>query len=254
MLWQLKKAARVVFFALTVPLAVHCQTFSTGQVPPFFSETRILFDSQIGDLADLGFDSPYVAAGLDAEIPLGPSARDSAVIGGGHRFEYQPSFSMSPTSKAFALSRHGLIIKNGGIAWIRHRFGVTGVEEYTAYWSGGVHKAAWEPGAGAVIRDAWRARPGRLYVTYYFPTGCQWATPSNPCLIQSPRTRGVEAMQEFRVASFLRVGSEVAVVRYDDQSNENEPSIARTHHTVPYGVLHVDFEWSRVGSSPRAAY
>jgi hypothetical protein len=250
----MKRGLALTLLALTIPACLHAQALAHGWTPTF-SEPRILFDAQLGDYQGLGFGPPRIGWALDGELPLGPAMTDSRIQKGARRFEYQPSVVFSRDTRAFAYSGHDLNVRNEGIVWINHRVGAEGGLEYAVYWDKlglgttnpatfyTLHKSDWVPRAGAVFRDGLLGRPGRLYVDYLFPTGCQWATPSNPCFIQSTRTHGVDAMQEFRLKSFLRIGGEFAVVRYDDPSNQNEPTIPRVGHTTAYGAVHFKFEW-----------
>lgn len=264
-----------IFLTLTVPAYLCSQTPTQRRTSELarrrasvFSQVRIVLDTQVGDYAGLGFAPPHAGWALDLEMPLGGATSYSAIAQGGRRFEYQPTITFSLDRKTGSMSSFSLNVRNEGIVWLNHRLGAEGGIEYAGYWQGsppatasnpvpvgfyGLHKLEWVPSTGLVVRNALRGRPGRLYVDYLFQTGCQRATPSNPCQVQSPRTQGVQAAQEFRVWSFVRIGGEIAVVHYYDQSNQNDPTVPRVGHTTAYGTLHFKVEWpyasTRSGSS-----
>ena len=255
----LRRAVASLVLAFTILTVLHSQALHQGQSNSPFSQIRILFDTQVGDYSGLGFSAPYLGWALAVELPFGPSVRDFEIPGSERRFEYQPSIGFSFDTKTFAKTGYDLSANNEGIIWIDHRFAGEGGYGYTAYsaaidpkaaygetTSYTLHQSEWVPNVGAVIRDTLHRQPGRLYVDYLFATGCQWATQSNPCTIQSSRTHGIDVIQEIRIRSFLRVAAEVAVVEYYDQSNENEPSIPRTQHIVPFGTVHIALEWPGV--------
>jgi hypothetical protein len=245
-------------FALSTPLLLHSQTQHQGRVLSPFSESRILSDIQFGNYTTFGFGATAIGWGLDAEIPFGPS-----LSAGGRRFEYQPSFAVSIGPKisyrnGSLESQQNLEVNNQGLIWILHRVAAAGGYEYADYWAEGtqigqtppfqnrtytIHRSGWVPNLGGAIRDTLLSRPGRFYANYIFPTRCALAVPSSTCILQAPRTQGVEMMQELRGTTYLRVGAEIAILRYDDPLNPNAPATPRIGHTAVYGTIHLKFEW-----------
>jgi hypothetical protein len=118
-------------------------------------------------------------------------------------------------------------------------------------WTSEFNETSWQPSAGAVARTTYGSA-GRLYLNYIFPTGCVWATKSNPCMIQSKRLQGPEITQEFQVLPHLRWGIEAGAFHFCDQSNENDRSIPRTCHWAFTEM--VDFRFEFRGHSPDEIY
>lgn len=216
------------------------------------ANSRIMLDMEWGSDSGLGFKPFHLAVGASVEVPLL------------NRLEFLPAFSFSPDHKTFSDTGHSIIAKEAWDYWFLHRVGAYGGVEYSAYWStqphGEVcsieavdptgfgkaqvrscspayttplHKGGWIPFAGAVVRDGWFQAPGRLYVSYIFPTGCVWAEqcqlPTDG--IQSNQIHGVHALQEFRLYSHVRVGIDAEVLRFYDQSNP-QMRTKRTGHTT----------------------
>jgi hypothetical protein len=203
------------------------------------SSTRWLFDSEIGTEANLGYKNPSTAYGFSVEQPLGK------------RFELQTSVYYSPDKKLITNNGNSLLVSGSGIVWATSRVGLFGNYGYTWLWTSQFDKSGSDPSAGAVIRDSLYG-PGRLYVSYLFPTGCVWATPRNPCKIQSNRTQGVQLSQEMRISSHIRVGIEGGLYHFCDQSNENEPAIPRVCHWG--GTELVFFQFELPGARPNRSY
>lgn len=249
---KIRRVIAGLAFALSTPLLLHSQALDQGRILSPFSESRLLSDIQFGDFTVFGLGATSLGWGLGGELPLGPSLK-----AGGRRFEYQPSFAVLVGPKisywnGSLESQQNLEVNNQGLIWMIRRLAAAGGYQYASYWAEGVtlqnvgytiRRAGWVPNLGGVIRDTLLGRPGRVYASYIFPTGCQWATPSNPCVVQSPRTRGIEMMQEVRGSTYLRIGAELALVRYDDPSAPSVPAIPRIGHTAVYGTIHLKFEW-----------
>ncbi len=250
-----------------MPLLLHAQAAHQGRVDSPFSEARLLSDIQFGDYTTYGFGASALGWGLEAELPFGPPLR-----AGGLRFEYQPSFAVLFGPKLS--QRNGAIesqqyveVHNQGLIWVIHRLAAEGGYKYASYWAEGanqgplfqnqtytLHRSGWAPDLGVAVRDAWAGRPGRFYASYVFPTGCLRATFSNPCVVQSPGMHGVEMMEEIRATSYLRVGVELAAVRYYDPSASDVPGAPRIGRTGIYANIRLKFEWPANPLTGRRSY
>jgi hypothetical protein len=152
---------------------------------------RLLFDAEAGSLGSLGYKFPSTAFGPSVKIPFHK------------RFEFQGSATYSPDRKVITGNGHSLKLSGSAIRFMNNRWGFIATVERSWLWTSQFDKSAWHPSAGIVIRnDYWG--PGRLYVNYVFPTGCVWATPNNPCQIQSNRIQGFELRQDVRLSSYMR--------------------------------------------------
>lgn len=199
------------------------------------SDTRVILGAKIGSQAGLGFRSPSVEGIASLEIPLTS------------RLELTPGFSMSPDRKAFSPTGHDIRITDSANFFLTRRFGVYGGIDLSEYWAQQpvngyyipLHKAGAVPYLGGVLRDSWdTSAPGRLYIRYLFPTGCVWASkcqlPTDG--IQSNRTHGVDARQEFRLFqitpnSAMRFGIEGSWLNFCDQSNPQVITKRICHNT-----------------------
>jgi hypothetical protein len=207
---RVQKIALLVLLTAQPVLAWQVQT-------PTFSSTRLLFDSEIGTEANLGYKLPSTEYGFSVEQPLSK------------RFELQSSLSYSPDKKIITGNGNSFLVSGTGIVWVTSRVGLSGAYDYSWLWTSQFNKNGWAPSAGTVIRNSLFG-PGRIYVSYIFPTGCVWATPSNPCKIQSNRLQGPEFNEEVRVSSRLRVGFKLGAFHFCEQSNENDPAVPRQCH------------------------
>ena len=247
---------RLSVLALVLELLA-CTTAKAQNFRQVFSSSmgssRWLIDTEIGSATGLGFKFPHMALGFTMERPI-------------KRAELQTHFLVSPDVKSFARSGHDYQTGVTGLVWLTHRIAAQGGVSYSIYWSaipnqsacipddlypGGCryeytyspyHKGGTTLFVGAVMRDSWFGSPGRFYIQYYVPTGCQWATPSNPCQIQSSRTQGIGFQQEFRLWEHWRVGLKGAWLRYADQSNPYAPELGRTWHNTGTMTAIIRFE------------
>jgi len=231
---DLSRILRVVLLILSISLPSWAQEHDE---PTNFT-TRWLLDFKFGVEGGLGYKFPSSSFGLSVERPLRK------------HFELQGSVAYSPDKKVMTNDGNSLLGSVSGIAWLTSHVGISGGIEGSRLWTSQFDKGAWSPNLGAVIHVP-IFDPGRLTALYVFPTGCVWATPTNPCKIQSNRLQGIQLKQEFRTWSHLRVGLEFDIYHFCDQSNENEPSIPRTCHMAgtSLGFMRFEFPGARKGDS-----
>jgi hypothetical protein len=214
-------------------------TFSSSAspyLPPPYAgrgtDVRLLFDSSIGSMAGLGFKLPFTMFGFTVEKPIGS------------RMEIQFYGDFSPTHKFLTNDGFSLIFGTQGIVWLDKKWGVVGGMRFSRLFTSQFNKSGNFPLLGIALRDTWmKELPGRLFLTYEFPTGCVWATASNPCDIQSNRLQGVNFNQEFQMSRHLRFGLLMGFYRFCDQSNQHEPTIPRTCHFTGTSSVMLRFEF-----------
>jgi hypothetical protein len=218
-----KKPESGKLFALILPLCLfasvaHAQGLPSGglQVQPTPAgsappASRVLADAQIGGASGLGYHLPDLGFGATLEWPVVK------------RFEAQAAFSWSPDRKY--ITNDGNEVQTGGKAlfWLNRWAGLTGEVRYNRLWTSQFDKQSWSPSGGFVLRDNWFGLPGRFYADYVFPTGCQWATTTNPCTIQSNRLHGIEFFQEIRIYRHWRLGFKGAWASFANQGNPLQP-------------------------------
>jgi hypothetical protein len=195
---------------------------------------RLLFDTEIGTQTSLGYKLPSTAFGPSLEIPVAK------------RMEFQVSSDYSPDRKAITNDGNSLKLSGSAIGFANHQIGFMATIERNWLWTSQFDKSAWLPSAGVVIRSD---GAGRLYLTYVFPTGCVWATPSNPCKIQSNRLQGIELRQDVRSASHARWGFKIGFYRFCDQGNPNDPQAGRKCHFAETALATLRFEFHLGGRS-----
>jgi hypothetical protein len=221
------RAAMLLFCLLVVCPSMRAQTL------PLLTDTsaRWLLDAELDGNGMLGYIFPDLTFGTAVEKPITT------------HFEVQGSIGYSTSRKAITKNGNSLLARETVIGWVKPRVGVMGAYERSWLWTSQFDKAPWYPMAGIVIRGYNSTfGPGRLYVSYVFATGCVWATPSNPCTIQSNRTQGIQETQEVRFARHVRAQSSLAVLHFCDQSNQNDPSVPRTCHWALTSALMFRFE------------
>jgi hypothetical protein len=194
---------------------------------------RLLLDTEIGSETSLGYKLPSTAFGPSLEIPVAK------------RIEFQVSSAYSPDRKAITNDGNSLKLSGSAISFTNHLVGLIATIERNWLWTSQFDKSAWLPSAGVVIRDE-----GRLYLTYLLPTGCVWATPSNPCRIQSNRLQGIELKQDVRSASHARWGFKIGFYRFCDQGNPNDPPAGRKCHFAATTLVTLRFEFHLGRRSP----
>ena len=207
---------RTIYFVVGFLLCVSAPL--RAQEPAFrvVGQTRTLVNIEGGSASGLGYDLPHLKFGLAIEKPLfSPKT---------WRLEAQGEANWSPDRKIQLDSGNTLLLSGKQVFWLSRRIGSYGGAEYSHLWTSAYQKHAWLPSAGAVVRDSWYGNPGRFYIDYFFPTGCQWGS---ACPIQSNRASGIEAFQEFRTWRHWRIGGRVAWVHFASQSNPLRPDIPR---------------------------
>ena len=185
----------------------YSQTIPTGKAP----DTQWLLDSQAG--SDPGFKVPSFALGVSLEHEITT------------RIELQGGASYSPTKTSTTNDGHDLTINAGVVFWITRRFAPTASLISTRLWTSQFNSLAWSPLIGFAIREHTLGSPGRLYLSYLIPTGCQWGA---SCPIQSSRETGPKIFWEHRMLAHWRVGFEFGVYRVLDQGNPLDPAAGRT--------------------------
>jgi hypothetical protein len=195
---------------------------------------RLLLDTEIGTETSLGYKLPSTAFGPSLEIPVAK------------RMELQLNSAYSPDRKAITNDGNSLKVSGSAIGFANQRMGLIATIERNWLWTSQFNKSAWLPSAGVVIRND---GAGRSYVRYVFPTGCVWATPSNPCRTQSNRLQGIEIRQDIRSASHTRWGFRVGFYRFCDQGNPNEPQAGRKCHFAETALATLRFEFHMGGRS-----
>jgi hypothetical protein len=201
-----------------------------AQENPTDPRPRLLLNSEIGSAASLGFKFPATSFGPSIEIPIK------------NRFEIQSAALYSPDRKFITDDGNALNLSGSAIGFVTSRFGVVGKIERTSLWTSQFHEANWFPSAGVVIRNDYLG-PGRVYVSYVFPTGCVWATSSNPCTLQSKRLQGVEVRQDARFGSHKRWGFDFGIYHFCDQSNQNDPQAGRHCHIGGSAMITMSLEF-----------
>lgn len=205
-------------------------TFAQGVPARRHSPTRWLLDSETGSQAGLGFKDPHFAAGPSFEKALGP------------RFELQGSVHYSPDRKIITKDGNSLRVQGQGIFWTTWRLGISGSLRHSNLWTSQFNKSAFGPAAGVVIREQFQGMPGRLYVDFLLPTGCEWG-PS--CRMQSNRMKGPEVYWEHRVWTGVRLGLHVGIYHFLNQSNNLRPDLARLGQWTGDTSVLVRFEFPR---------
>lgn len=226
-LWRLLGTALIAAAACR---STHGQEKAPDQRP------RLLLETEIGSAASLGFKFPAMSFGASMEMPFKS------------RFEFQSTAFYSPDRKFITDDGNALNLSGSAIAFATSQVGFTGKLEHTSLWTSQFDESGWAPSAGVVIRNDYLGR-GRLYVSYAFPTGCVWATVSNPCIVQSKRLQGVEIRQDTRIGSHTRWGFDFGVYHFCDQSNQNEPQAGRHCHMGGSAMVTLGFEF-HLGRAP----
>jgi len=201
------------------------------------SDTRVLVDTEWGTASGLGYKLPHLAAGTTVEQPLG------------NHWEAQGEVSVSPDRKY--ITNDGKSAQAGAtvLFWPIQRIGLTGGASYTRLWTSQFQKGELFPSAGIVVRDTLDGSPGRFYVRYLFPTGCQWGA---DCVIQSSRLSGVEGFQEFQVWPHWRIGFRGAWWRFAEQGNPLDRAAGRTWHNTGTAAMVIRYGFR--GANSEASY
>jgi hypothetical protein len=212
-----------------------CAAPVAAQDPQFFrgftaSPLRLFLDTDIGVRAELGFIPPSSDFGASFEYPVWK------------KLEIQGAASFSPDKKQITHNGYSFGVSGTAILWPYASLGVLGEVGYGRLWTSQFTEGGTTPAAGVVLRTRYEY-PGRLYIRYLFPTGCVWATPSNPCTLQSKRIQGLTMRQEFQFRPHIRWGVEAGIYHFCDQSNPNDPAIPRTCHWAGTELVFVRFQF-----------
>ena len=202
------------------------------------SSPRFFLDADVGIRGELGFLPPSSDFGTSFEYPL---------LG---MFEMQGAASFSPDRKKITHDGHSVSVDGKAIMWPYGRLGVFADVGWNRLWTSQFTEGGTGPSFGSVIRTSYEY-PGRLYISYLLPTGCVWATSSNPCKLQSKRLQGFSFTQEFQFRPHIRWGVDAGVYHFCDQSNPDDPAVARKCHWAGTEMLFVRFQfpgWRRDGA------
>jgi hypothetical protein len=202
---------------------------------------RLVLGTEAGSEIALGYEFPSVTFDATSEIPIG------------NHFEVQLGTTYSPAKKAITDDGQRLGFSGSFLAFANQRAGFIATVEHKWLWTSEFDKEVLYPSAGVVLRNGYFGT-GRLYLTYTFPTGCVWATPANPCTIQSNRLQGVSLRQEARFFANTRWGVEAGLYHFCDQGNPNDPEAGRDCHLAPTALVTLAFEFHcghkfRIGST-----
>jgi hypothetical protein len=231
------KIAGLIFAACLCASVAHSQALPAGTSP---DAARYLVDFQIGSASGLGYHLPDLSFGATVEKPVGT------------RWEAQGEVKYSPDRKYITNDGNEAQIGAMGLFWLNQTLALSFQARFSRLWTSQFKKTDFYPSAGVVLRDRWFGLPGRAYFDYVFPTGCQWATASNPCVIQSNRTSGIEGFQEFRQYGHWRVGIRAAWVNFANQGNPNDRAAGRVWNNTATVDAEIRYEFSR--GSLDAAY
>lgn len=234
-------------FSLFMPKAAGAQALPAGHS---LGGSRWLATAEIGSASGLGYRLPDSVFGLGFERPFYMWAPSRAHTRENGRWEAQGALNWSPDNKYVTGNGNQAQIAGKAMFWPIRRLALSAGDGFTRLWTSQFNKSSWTPTAGIVVRDRWFGLPGRAYFDYLFPTGCQWATAANPCVIQSNRTHGVKWYQEFRIYPHVRFGIRGSVLTFADQGNQNQP-MPRTWHTTGTIDIVLRYEF-RAGSLDEA--
>jgi hypothetical protein len=229
-----KNILAVAIFFLTFVSTAH------GQSDFADSRPRLLMGTEIGTEASLGYKDPSISVGPSIEVPIAK------------RFEFQAGAQYSPDKKAITGNGELANLSGSVLAFATPRIGFIATAERGWLWTSQFDKAAIFPSAGVVIRNDYFGH-GRLYVTYTFPTGCVWASASNPCSTQSNRLQGITLHQDTRFGSHTRWGFDSGFYNYCREANPSEPQTGRTCRWGVTARAILSFEFHLGGKSRFAA-
>jgi hypothetical protein len=210
-------------------LLFSCGPLSSQQV---YDDTRprLLLGTEVGSAQPLGYLFPSVTLGPSLEVPVA------------NHFEIQTSAMYSPDRKRITHDGHLEMVSGSVVAFAGQHLGFTTGLERSWLWTSEFDKTVLLPSAGVVLRNDFFGH-GRFYVSYIFPTGCVWATSSNPCTIQSNRLQGITMRQEARSFDHMRWGLESGIYHFCNESNPNEPEVGRKCVWGPTAMVLLRFEF-----------
>lgn len=196
------------------------------------AQTLSLFATTAVGPAQLGFRS-HKSVGFAEELTRS-------------RFYERGAFEVTPDVKTFASHGHSV----GGYVSLGVRIAprVSPLFEYSLseYWSAvdrvPYTKTQRSPEVGVFIDD----KIGGLTVTYAIPTGCVYATKSNPCVLTSPRERGVVGSQYLSLlGGRLRSGFTLGWLNVGDQLNP-QVETPQVRHNLVEGYATLEWRlWSK---------
>jgi hypothetical protein len=220
------RVARTALLVLAFAGSLEAQTFSLDNS----RVTRWMLETETGSESSFGFKLPHVGVGFSAERPVAK------------HFELQALVSYSPDKKYITNDGNSLKFNGTGLYWITRGFALTGGLHHSNLWTSQFNKSSTAPSAGVAFREAIGGLPGRIYLGYLFPTGCQWGS---SCPIQSSRTKGVEFYWETRMSSHFRMGVEMGIYHFLSQSNQFRPDIPRIGSFGGITLLTLKYEFHR---------
>jgi len=203
------------------------QTVPAGKI----SATRWMLDTETGSEAGLGFKMPHISTGISFERPVT------------RRFELQGQVSYSPDKKYITNDGNSLKMKSTGLYWISPSLALTGSLRHSNLWTSQFNKSFWGPSGGIAIREDLTGYPGRIYLEYLLPTGCQWGA---SCPIQSNRIQGAEIYWESLMGSHIRVGFRFGFYHFLDQGSPLSPDIPRTGHVTGTSLIILRYDFRRM--------
>jgi hypothetical protein len=214
----------VILFALIFVVSTAARDLPVSEQPA----TRWILDFETGSESGLGYKLPHIAVGTTVERAVGK------------RLEVQGELFYSPDKKYITNDGNSIKMASTLIVWVTPRIGITSEVSKTYLWTSQFSKSELHPAFGVVIRDHFEGAPGRLYLSYLLPTGCQWGL---TCPIQSNRLQGPQGSWEHRISTRLRYGFSMGIYRILNQSNPLQPSIPRTREWSGDTHLFVRFEF-----------
>lgn len=229
----MKKIIESLLLVLVVAGSSRAQALSTGKAPAM----TWMLDAEAGSGPGVGVTMPHLAFGTSFERPIGT------------RVELRGGASFAPDWKYITNDGSTLNLKSEGLLWVTRRLAVTGGLEISNLWASQSKERVWAPTAGIGIRDHSFGIPGRLYLAYLFPTGCQWGA---NCPIQSSRLLGGQVYLEKRVLTHLRLGYQFGFYRILNQGNPLDPAAGRTGEIT--GDMHVVIRFEFPGGSVNREY
>jgi hypothetical protein len=172
------------------------------------------------------------------EVGLENPATNWLDIRVGSWYAYSPKFITGNGNSA------GL---QGGISgWMPgRRLAMTFDVGKTWLWTSQFKKQGVHPSVGLVLRQGSDERRSRFYISYLVPTGCVWATKTNPCTIQSGRTQGPQFTWESLLSRKTRFAGNWNVYHFCDQANPQEPKTGRRCHFALTANLSFFFDFRR---------
>jgi hypothetical protein len=217
-----KSALLVLFFVV----CARSQALPPGK----HNSTEWLLDTEFGSESGMGFKLPHTAFGVGFERSAGKS------------FEVQASIRFSPDKKYITNDGNSFVLRTKSVFWMTNHFGVTAGVVRGQLWTSQFTKGSWSPAIGISLKERSLDFPGRLYINYLAPTGCEWGP---GCPMQSNRTHGPELEWEKLVWEHMRWGLHFGVYHVLNQSNPLRPDIPRTGQWTGDSYVIVRYQFHR---------